>query len=134
MAIFVDASLFYAYINIDDVHHKRAKKVMEDIVSGKYGKPVTSDYIFDESVTVTMRKADKERALNLGNLIINSEVILIQVSEPVFQRAWKLFEKAEGLSFTDCTNLAFMKTFGIERIATFDKAFSRDKGVKVVDG
>ena len=133
MAIFIDSSLFCAYANLDDIHHKKSVNIIKSIVSNKYGKAITSDYIFDESVTVAMRKANKSAAIGLGNSIIGSEVFLIKVDEIVFQRAWKIFRKTKNMSFTDCTNIAFMRVFGIERIATFDKAFKSIKGIEVVD-
>ena len=45
----------------------------------------------------------------------------------------KLFEKLERLSFTDCTIVAFMKTFNIKSLATFDKEFKKIKEIQVVD-
>lgn len=133
MAIFLDASVFYGYANADDIHHKEAKKIMEDVAGNKFGKSVTTDYIFDESVTVALRKASKNTATLLGNFILNSEILLAKVNKFVFHKAWEIFKYTEGLSFTDCTSVAFMHMFGIEYIATFDKGFKNIKGIKVVD-
>jgi len=135
MPVFIDASLLYAYANKDDINHRKAVKIMEDIVvSKKYGKPIISDYIFDEAVTVAFRKSGKQTAINLGEFIIKSEFVLVKVEEMVFQQAWKLFQETNNFSFTDCTIAAMMKIFGVEYLATFDKEFKNIEGLSVVDG
>ena len=132
MAILVDASVFCAYANARDVHHKNAKNLIEDIVSRKYGSGLTTDYIFDETVSVVLRKSSKNNAVNIGKLLLSSEIFLARIDELLFQKAWSLFQAANNLSFTDCTSVAFMQTFGIKKIATFDKGFTSLKNVEVL--
>jgi len=132
ITILIDASVFCAYANIDDVHHKKALKILEDIISEKYGKSIASDYVFDETVTVTLRKTNKKTAVNIGNFIINSEVLLIRIDYKVFQSAWEIFDGTKELSFTDCANVALMQMFGVEYIATFDRDFEEIEDIKIV--
>jgi predicted nucleic acid-binding protein len=42
-----------------------------------------------------------------------------------FKEAWRLFPQYadRGLSFTDCTSIALLKTRGIESIVSFDADF-----------
>ena len=133
MTVLIDASLFYAYSNIRDVHHLKAKEILKDILSDKYGGYLTTDYIFDEVVTVTERKTDKQNSLEIGNFILNSSILIAEIDKSVFNEAWKVFQETKNLSFTDCTNIAFMRIFGIEKIATFDKGFKGINGIEVVD-
>lgn len=133
MVIFLDSSLFCAYKNKEDVHHGKSAKIMESIHNQEHGEPVTTDYIFDETVTVLLRKTNKSAAIDVGDLILNSEILMVCVDKIVFEAAWNLFQTTEGLSFTDCTNIAFMQLFGIEKIATFDKSFSKVDGIVVID-
>ncbi len=132
MAILIDASVFCAYANLKDVHHSHSKQIIGDVVSGKYGDAVITDYIFDEIVTVVARKVHKEKAIQIGKFLLSSEVILTRVNTLVFEKAWEVFNGAAGLSFTDCTCIAFMKIFGVNKIATFDKGFNNIKDVQVV--
>ncbi len=132
MALFVDASVFCAYANKDDVHHAKAKAVLLAVAHGDHGKAITTDYVFDESVTVALRKASKAVALELGSAILDGEVLLVKVGTIAFSRAWELFKKTHGLSFTDCTNLTCMELFGITTIATFDKGFTGIPGITVI--
>ena len=132
MAIFIDASVFCAYANIRDVHHKNAQKIISDIVSGKHENGITTDYIFDETVTVTKRKADSKTAVEIGKFLLDSEIFIAKVDSVVFQKSWEFF-RANDLSFTDCSNIAFMNLFGIRKIATFDKGFKGIKDVQVIE-
>lgn len=136
MTIFIDSSVFVAYGNLDDLHHEKSVRIIEDTVSGKYGKAFTSDYVFDESVTVALaRTKDLGKAVGLGDVILKSEVSLLSVSDTIFRETWTLFRKEnrQKMSFTDLTNIVLMKTCGIENIASFDRAFKKFEGIDVVD-
>lgn len=132
MAVFLDASFFYALKNSFDVHHEKAKEILHTVISDMQSQPITTDYIFDEIVTVTMRKVNKQTALELGFAIIDSEVILARIDTLVFEQAWSLFQTTTGLSFTDCTSVAFMNVYGIKKIATFDKGFLQIEDIEVL--
>jgi len=129
--IFIDTNVFVAYYNKRDIHHERSLELIKRAIEGYYGKIFASDYVFDESVTVTLvRTKDIEKAIALGEYILNSEIELLSVGETCFFESWNLFKEIE-MSFTDCTNLSLMKSYGIDKIMTFDMGF-RDKGVEVV--
>ena len=132
MTLFIDASVFCAYANKDDVHHEKAVAIINDVVAGTYGKALTTDYVFDEAVTVVLRRSNKKNAVELGDFLLNSEVFVAKIDASIFQQAWKLFKKSEGLSFTDCTIVAFMKSFSIDVIATFDKGFKTLGSLNIV--
>ncbi len=133
MAILVDASFICAYANSRDVHHSAARNAMRDVASGKYGRVIITDFIFDETVTVVKRKVGRDKAVETGIFLLSSQLQMALVNGHVFERAWELFRDSDELSFTDCTSIAFMLAFGIGRIATFDKAFSSVSGIDVVD-
>lgn len=130
MTIFLDASFFYALKNSSDVHHEKAKQITTSLINEHL---ITTDYIFDEIVTVTLRKANKEIALDIGRTLIDSEVTLARIDPFVFIQAWSLFQITNSLSFTDCTSIAFMKTYGIQKIVTFDKGFLEIKDINVIN-
>ena len=50
MNILLDSSFLIAYYNPLDEHRKKAIKIMDDLIIGKYGNPYVSYYIFDEVV------------------------------------------------------------------------------------
>ena len=129
--IILDSSFLVAYKIENDEHHEKAKAFMNEIVNGKFGQIFTTDYIFDETVTVTKRKANSKTAAEIGKFLLDSEIFIAKVDQLVFQKAWVLFQDND-LSFTDCSNLAFMYLFSINKIATFDNGFKYIKGVQVI--
>ncbi len=133
IAIFIDTNVFISYFNERDQNHRKAKKIIEDIFDkDKYGEAITSDYVFDESVTVCLVKTkSKKTTVKLGEKIINSTYML-NVSAPVFQMSWDLFKKLK-MSFTDCTNIILALTYGIKNMATFDKDFKKIDNLNVID-
>ena len=132
MAVLIDASVFCACANSRDVHHKNSIRLMQEIESQKYGRSITTDYIFDETVNVVARKHNKKSAIETGERILNSEIFFAKIDESVFKKAWKLFQDENNFSFTDCTIIEFMEVFGIDKIATFDKEFKKLKNIKVI--
>ena len=133
ISIFIDTNILVSYFNKRDENHKKAEKLLEDIFEKKkYGDPITSDYVFDESVNIcTLRTKSKELSIKLGDMIFNS-IPMLNVTIPIFQMSWELFKKVK-MSFTDCTNIILVLTYGIKNIATFDKEFKRINNINVVD-
>ncbi len=136
MAIFIDTNIFVAFYNEADENHSKAKKIITDIAEGKYGKALTSDYVFDEAVTVILaRTKDLAKAVDMGEYIMHA-VPIATVTKALLQYAWDIFrnENAQKMSFTDCTNRAFVQRLGIKKIATLDGAFRKAEGIEVIDG
>ncbi|MBI5798202.1 type II toxin-antitoxin system VapC family toxin [Candidatus Woesearchaeota archaeon] len=134
MTIFIDASIFCAYANTNDVHHKKAKEILKRYIIERQEQAITSEYIFDETVTVALRKANKNLANEIGQHLLNSEYKIAKVDQICFEEAWKLFqEEKNNFSFTDCTCIILMRKLGIKQIATFDKEFKKIKEIQVID-
>ncbi len=133
MAILLDASLFYAFKNNDDVHHKKAREIMRRIVTNVYGEPFTTNFIFDEVVSVTMRKKNKNEAKIIGKYLLDSEIHILNLDVKTFKKAWELFQGKHTLNFTDCTSVALAQLADVKYIATFDKEFKKVKGIEVID-
>ncbi len=131
MAVFIDSCVFIAYYNQRDLHHKASVKLVEKCVEGDFGELFTSDYVFDEAITVTFVKTGLKKAVELGDYLLNSEVELLDVDRDAFNTAWEKFKTAE-MSFTDCTNIAVMRLHGIDKILTFDRGFKKIEKIKVI--
>jgi len=132
--IFLDSSFLIAYYNPSDEHKERAIKIMDDLIKGKYGSPIVSDYVFDEVVTLFFtRFKNKSLAISVGE-ILKGALEIININGELFEESWEIFknQKNTNFSFTDCTILAVMQDCGISRIATFDEDFLKVKNIKVV--
>jgi len=119
--------------NADDVHHERAKKLMCRALRGEFGTIYTSDYIFDEAVTLALVRTKRmDLAVDVGDYILSSPRIrIIFVDHEIFERAWKIMQKYQDkmLSFTDATTIAIMERYGILYLMTFDNRF---KGIVTI--
>ncbi len=135
MKIFLDTSALVAYYNEDDTLHQAAAKIMGQFLGGEI--PVTkffiSDYVFDETVTVLECLLGKhDLAMEVGEALKGSaRTMRLHVDEPTFQASWELFRNTRGVSFTDCTSFALMKSFGLQAAFTFDRHF-RKAGITTI--
>ena len=130
MSVFLDTGFFVAFHNSRDVNHSRAVELMESLLGGEIGLGFTSDYVFDEAVTVAlMRTGRHDVAVNLGNLILGVDrprfVTVLPVVEGIFNDSWSIFMRysERGLSFTDCSSITLVRKLDIESIISFDKGF-----------
>lgn len=131
--IFLDSSFLIAYKIENDVHHQKAKILMEKIIKNEFGKPIISDYIFDEVITVIFGKSKShELAIETGKELINSFNI-INIEESLFKESWNEFikQKETKFSFTDCSILALMNAHKIQNLATFDEEFNKVGSLRV---
>lgn len=130
MTVFIDSGIFVAFHNTKDSNNRRALEHIREIVAGRLGPAYTSDYIFDEAVTVTLVRTRRPKiALNVGRMILSELtkpfLTILTVNAEAFKEAWKLFPRyaGRGLSFTDCTSIALMRMRNIESILSFDADF-----------
>lgn len=133
MKVILDSSILCAYANKDDVHHDNSIEILRRLLSQKESEVIITDHIFDEVVSVTKRKSNKDNSINIGEALLNSEVELAYTDDFIFAEAWNIFKQKNEFSFTDCTIIAFMKVFGINKIATFDKEFSKVKDFEIIN-
>lgn len=71
MSIFIDTGIFIAFFNKRDEKHKHAVELLRSAMSGDFGTLYTSDYIFDEAITFTIRRTNRiDLAQTIGNFIL----------------------------------------------------------------
>jgi len=109
------------------VNHKRAVNLLRAALKGDYGAVYTSDYVFDEAVTVALVRTGKpDIAIDIGNFILSSKRLrIIHVNKTIFEEAWNVFIRysEKKLSFTDATSIAIMRMYNINYIMSFDRHF-----------
>jgi len=54
LGAFIDTSGFVALKNEDNFHFENAKRFMYPILKNNYGTIYTSDYVFDETITLAL--------------------------------------------------------------------------------
>lgn len=128
----LDSSLLVAYKIRNDINHGKANALMKQVVSERFGKPMISDYIFDETVTgIFVRSRSLALAAEYASELLASPEML-KVDERAFREAWDIFSRQEKreLSFTD--SIALMKIHDIGNVGTFDGDFKAIKGIDAV--
>ncbi len=132
MKLFVDTSAWLALGDRNDQYHKEALARSASIKKQKI-ELVTSDYIFDESITIIRYRMSHRAAVTFGNSLMGSTIVKITgITDEERSKAWKLFSRYDDkeLSFTDCTSFVLMKKLGIQKAFTFDDHF-RQLGFEV---
>ena len=131
MSLFIDTGVIVAFENPRDSNHAAAVRILEATARGTFGPALTSDYVFDEAVTLALARTKKASlAIRVGNLILGlgpegPVMGLAPVSPRQFLRAWALFSRLaeRGLSFTDCTSIELARSMRLDEIASFDRDF-----------
>jgi len=125
MAIFVDTGAWLALYDKADRNHLIAKNIFGKIKKERL--PLfTSDYVFDESVTLIRYRISFRTANAFGTNILESRIVrLVDVTREDRTSAWDIFIKYKdaSFSFTDCTSFAVMKKFRLDSVFGFDRHF-----------
>lgn len=120
--ILVDTGAWYAFIDKKDPEHNNAKT----FYSSNTVPFVTSNFIFDETVTLLMSRLGWEVASKFGENLKNSGFVsLVAITDADEERAWEIFKKFRdtGFSYTDCTSFALMERLKIDTVFSFDEHF-----------
>jgi uncharacterized protein len=126
--IFVDTSAWLAISDVRDGNHRKALELHRELLTGKAGRLITSDYVLDETLTLMRRRAGPAatRTFLLG-VEASASVQVIWVGQEQFHSAQVAFleQGARAWSFTDCTSFAIMRELGIATAFSFDSDFER---------
>lgn len=126
MSVLVDTGVFYAHHDRDAEHHESAKTALTTILEGSYGQPYTTDYVYDETVTLTRTRINFSSAQTVGERIRNTDAIkLLHVTKDVFHASVKTFRRYpdQTVSFTDATTVTTKNNHDIDYVLSFDTDF-----------
>lgn len=127
MKVFVDTSAWLAINDRNDQYHNKAVIKSLEIKKQKI-ELISSEYIFDESLTLIRYRISHRAAVTFGNSLLNSSIVkIIDIINEDRLKAWEIFKKYEDkeLSFTDCISFVLMKKLRIEKVFTFDEHFKQ---------
>jgi uncharacterized protein len=123
--LFVDTSAWFAFANRGDPEHKGVAALL-----GKpRGRLITSNFIFDETVTLCLHRLGHPVAQKVGCVLLDTaRVDLLRITPEDENAAWELFCKRPGhtYSFTDCTSFVIMRRLGINTAAALDDDFASE--------
>lgn len=127
MRLFVDTSAWLALNDRNDQYHNKAELKSSEIKKQKI-ELITSEYIFDESITLVRYRVSYRAAVIFGDSLLNSSIVRIEdITDEVRLKAWEMFKRYEDkeLSFTDCTSFVLMKTLKLQKVFSFDEHFKQ---------
>ena len=127
MILFVDSSGWIALFGRNDKFHEPAAHASHSL-QGKTLRFITTDYVFDETVTFLRKQVGFSVAQRCGKAILDSTTVdFIKINDSIWQPAWEMFQAYEDKrwSFTDCTSFALMQQRQIFQAFTFDDHFAQ---------
>jgi uncharacterized protein len=120
--IFVDTGAWYALIDKNDPDHSAASSFLRD----NKIPLLTTNFIFDETVTLLRRRLGWSIAADFGRRLKDSHFVgLVSVTLADEEKAWAIFlkYKMQDFSYTDCTSFAVMESHRIDSAFSFDRHF-----------
>lgn len=120
--LFVDTSAWFAFANRKDPDHAAVR----DILRRYDDRLVTSNFVFDETVTLARYRLGHHVAEKIGESLLDANVArLIRATSEDEHRAWELFCKRpdQSYSYTDCLSFEMMKRLKVTTAATLDDDF-----------
>jgi len=124
--LFVDTSAWFALANRSDPDHAKIAPLLQ----GNRGKLVTTNFVFDETVTICRSRLGLEAAVRVGDALLDTSVVdLIRATPADESEAWDLFRNREDkfYSYTDCVSFAMMRRLGIGTAVALDDEFRQER-------
>ncbi|MFM8330831.1 MAG: type II toxin-antitoxin system VapC family toxin [Candidatus Methylumidiphilus sp.] len=120
--VFVDTSAWYALIDRADPDHMAVSACMRQ----HKGALITSNFIFDETVTLLRYRLGWQPAHRFGELLRAgglAQCVAIEAEDEAV--AWSIFVKYNDheLSFTDCSSFALMRRLKLSTAIALDADF-----------
>jgi predicted nucleic acid-binding protein len=128
--LFVDTGAWFAYSNASDPDHRRVARAVE----GFDGRLVTSNFVFDEVVTLCLSRFGHATAARVGTTLLDPVVTdLVRLTTKDERDAWALFldRPDKDYSFTDCTSFVLMRRLRLITAAALDAHF-QSEGFQVI--
>ena len=123
--VFGDTSFFFALVAKRDPAHRPAVTAYEKLLRSGI-RVVTTDYVIDETLTLTKARIDAPTALTLLDRMERSESIDLEMSNSErFLASKQYFRKHSdhGYSFTDCASFVIMNELEVDAALTTDRHF-----------
>lgn len=120
--VFVDTGAWYALVDAADPDHDRVVEAFRVYRGGL----LTSNFVFDETLTLVRYKLGWQVAHRLGQSLRDGSVARTESVSPKDEAsAWSIFEDYDDkrFSFTDCTSFALVQRLRLSMCLAIDSDF-----------
>jgi predicted nucleic acid-binding protein len=132
--IVLDSSFLVAFYNERDAHHAAASRLMDQFLTGAWGKGLLLEYVFLEVVTVLLLRRDHLAATQAGRTLLDAEELEFVPCSDIFQNVVDEFSKQQGthLSFADVAIAVVARNRADGFLLSFDEEFRKVSGLHVL--
>jgi predicted nucleic acid-binding protein len=131
MSVFVDTGVFYAHHDTDATRHDTGAAALNRVLrEAEYGRVMTSEYVYDEVVTLTQKRTGSVASgVELGQRIRGKgypdAIELLHSSPSLLNATVDTYETYadQRLSFTDAMTVAMLDHHDIDAVLSFDDDF-----------
>lgn len=123
MTVFIDTSAFYALLDRDDAHHRRAKKTWSQLLADDNAL-VTSNYIIIESAALIQNRLGMEALRSFYEDLL--PIVNIEWIDETLHRSGvsaHLAATRRKLSLVDCLSFEIMRREGMKATFAYDAHF-----------
>jgi len=120
--LFVDTSAWFAYAN----RKEPRQKIVSAALLNFSGRLVTSNLIFDETISLCRCRLGHQAARAVGSVLLDpNEVDVLRVTANDERAAWELFcsRNDQRYSYTDCASFSLMRRLGLSLALALDEDF-----------
>lgn len=119
---FVDTGAWYALLDSNDPDHAEVVQAFQ----AYRGRLITSNFVFDEAVTLARYRLGWDVAQKLGSQLRAQRIARLERVTPKDEAAaWSIFDKYRDkrFSFTDCTSFALIQRLALPLSLAIDSDF-----------
>lgn len=134
MKVLIDSDALFALFVADDVHHRKAKTCLGELLATKNDMFVTN-LVVQETATVLSYKIAHAVSLDFLQYFEPMPVNRIFVTDKLDVTIWEIFKRQKGdrISWIDCSNIAVCQAYELDGIFSFD-AFYRSAKLRCLPG
>lgn len=124
--IFVDASVYFSYINVKDASHDTSQRIMAKLADG-HASLLTSNFVIAEIHALLLTRVSHDTATRFLNAIFTGATRIIRVREADETTARDVIRHQvdKEYSYTDATSFVIMSRLPIHDAFSLDQHFAQ---------
>ncbi len=131
--VLVDSDAFVGRFYPQDAHHAHSRRVFNALRAERRRLVTTNLVVFETATVLSHRTGQAAARRFIEDFIRQGKIDVIFITEDLQEEAIDLFleQDKKGTSVVDCANVAVMRRFRIPMLFSFDKAYTRQFGMKM---